>query len=129
MADPAKIGLAGTVGSPSAAAVPILPSADLERSRAFYAFLGFTVLDLAEDYLRVRLDDAELHLYPAPDTDPGMNAAGWYLRTAYPDELRDKWTADGLDCPEVPVPRYFGETLFAVFDPDGNMLRVGPLAG
>lgn len=128
MAGRPKIGLAGSVGSPSAS-VPILPSADLERSRAFYAFLGFTVLDIARDYLRVRLDEAELHLYPAPDIDPGSNAAGWYLRTAYPDELRDKWTADGLDCPEVPVPSYFGPTLFAVIDPDGNMLRVGPLSG
>ena len=61
-----------------ATSVPILPSADLERTRAFYCFLGFTVVDAADEYLRLRFDDAEVHFYPAPDTDPADNASGWY---------------------------------------------------
>jgi len=114
--------LAGIV----ATAVPILPSADLERTRAFYCFLGFTVVDAAADYLRLRYDDAEVHFYPDPDTDAAMNAAGLYLRVAEPDELREKWSADGLECPDVPVAAVFGPTTFAVVDPDGALLRVGP---
>ena len=113
----------------SSTAVPILPSADLERSRAFYSFLGFTVLDVAQDYLRVRHDEAEVHFYLSFETGPESNPGGWYLRSDHPDELREKWIADGLDCPDVPTPRRYGPTSFAVFDPDGNMLRVGPLTG
>jgi catechol 2,3-dioxygenase-like lactoylglutathione lyase family enzyme len=108
-------------------AVPILPSADLDRSRAFYSFLGFRVLDQSTDYLQVALDGVQLHLYLAADTDPGANPSGWYLRTAHPGELREKWCADGVECPEAQVPREYGPTVFALVDPDGNMLRVGPL--
>jgi catechol 2,3-dioxygenase-like lactoylglutathione lyase family enzyme len=109
-----------------ATSVPILPSADLERTRAFYAFLGFTVVDAADDYLRLRYDDAEVHFYPDPDTDPADNASGWYLRVAEPEELREKWRHDGVECPDAPVPAVFGPTTFAVVDPDGAMVRVGP---
>ena len=109
-----------------ATSVPILPSADLERTRAFYCFLGFTVVDAADEYLRLRYDDAEVHFYPDPDTDPSSNASGWYLRVAEPEELREKWRADGLECPDVPVPAVFGPTVFAVSDPDGALVRVGP---
>lgn len=113
----------------SASAVPILPSGDIERSRAYYAFLGFTVLDFEEDYLRVAHDGAEVHLYLAPETDPLTNPCGWYLKAPEPEELREKWTADGLECLHVPAPAYYGPTLFALIDPDGNMLRVGPATG
>jgi hypothetical protein len=121
------IGLAGSVAAVSA--VPILPSADLGRSQAFYAFLGFTIVDASGEYLRLRLDEAEMHLYAAADTDPHTNPSGWYLRTPFPEELREKWVADGLECPDVEVPSWCGPTLFAVIDPDGNMMRVGPLSG
>ncbi|MEY9911705.1 catechol 2,3-dioxygenase-like lactoylglutathione lyase family enzyme [Catenulispora sp. MAP12-49] len=109
-----------------ATSVPILPSADLERTRAFYCFLGFTVVDAADEYLRLRYDDAEVHFYPAPDTDPAENPSGWYLRVQEPEELREKWSHDGVECPEVPVPAVYGPTVFAVADPDGALLRVGP---
>jgi len=112
-----------------ATSAPILPSADLRRTRAFYCFLGFTVVDASEDYLRVRYDDAEIHFYPAPHTDPDTNASGWYLRVEHPEELREKWAADGAECLDVPVPAVFGTTVFAVIDPDGGLLRVGPAGG
>jgi catechol 2,3-dioxygenase-like lactoylglutathione lyase family enzyme len=108
-------------------AVPILPSADLDRSRDFYAFLGFQVLGQSPDYLRIAFDSVQLHFYLAAEADAWANPAGWYLRTAHPGELREKWCADGVECPAVPVPREYGPTVFALIDPDGNMLRVGPL--
>ena len=120
---------AGPVVYAPSAAVPILPSGDLERSRAFYAFIGFAVLDLEEDYLRVSHDGVEVHLYLAPETDAASNPCGWYLKAAEPQDLREKWTADGLECVDVPVAAYYGATSFALIDPDGNMLRVGPAIG
>jgi len=84
-------------------------------------------VDAADEYLRLRFDDAEVHFYPAADTDPAANASGWYLRVEEPEELREKWQHDGVECPDVPVPAVYGPTLFAVADPDGALLRVGPV--
>lgn len=53
-----------------AALVPILPSSDLERSLAYYRYLGFDLLERATDYARLSWCDAELHLYPHPPSTP-----------------------------------------------------------
>jgi len=111
-------------------AVPILPSLDLDRSLAFYAYLGFELLSRTADYLRVALDGAELHLYLDPDLEPVANGAGCYLRFADPGALRAAWSADRVDCldlPDLPGAEAYGPTDFAVIDPGGNTLRVGPL--
>jgi catechol 2,3-dioxygenase-like lactoylglutathione lyase family enzyme len=109
-------------------AVPILPSGDLDRAEAFYAYLGFRLLGRGEDYLRVARGAIELHLYFAPDHDPVNNSAGCYLRVADPARLRGDWCADGIRCLDVPGSRPYGETVFALVDPDGNTLRYGPAA-
>ena len=108
------------------AAVPVLPSVDLARAEACYTYLGFRVLSRAEDYLRVARDGIELHFYLAPDHDPFANSAGCYLQIDDPEALRAVWCADGVDCLDVPAPAYYGPTVFAVVDPDGNTLRIGP---
>lgn len=112
--------------TPAWAAVPVLPSADLARAEGCYSYLGFRVLGRAEDYLRVARDGIELHFYLAPDHDPFANSAGCYLQIDDPAALRAIWCADGVDCLDVPAPAYYGPTVFAVVDPDGNTLRIGP---
>lgn len=112
-----------------AALVPILPSSDLERSVAYYQYLGFDVLERAADYARLQWRSAELHLYPHPEIDPTANSAGCYLRVADPDALRTTWADDGVDCLDMPVKPHYGTTVFAVIDPDGNTLRIGPQDG
>jgi catechol 2,3-dioxygenase-like lactoylglutathione lyase family enzyme len=114
-----------------AALVPILPSGDLERSLAYYRYLGFDLLEHSADYARLSWRDAELHLYPNPAINPIANSAGCYLRVADPDALRSAWTGDGVACIdslETTIPPHFGKTVFAVIDPDGNTLRIGPNA-
>ncbi|MBR7829539.1 VOC family protein [Actinospica sp. MGRD01-02] len=106
-------------------AVPILPSADLRRAEAFYRYLGFRVVGRGEGYLQLARGDIELHLYLAPGHDPLTNSAGCYLRVADPARLRDAWCTDGINCLDVPGSGPFGETLFALVDPDGNTLRYG----
>jgi hypothetical protein len=106
-------------------AVPILPSGDLGRAAAFYAYLGFQVARCGADYLRVSHGEIELHLYLAEDHDPLTNPAGCYLRVSDPAGLRDEWCTDGVDCLEVPGSEPYGQTVFAVVDPDGNTLRYG----
>jgi catechol 2,3-dioxygenase-like lactoylglutathione lyase family enzyme len=106
-------------------AVPILPSGDLRRAEAFYAYLGFRVTDRREGYLQLAHGAIELHLYLAPGHDPRANSAGCYLRVADPGRLRAAWCTDGIDCLEVPGSAPYGQTVFALVDPDGNTLRYG----
>ena len=106
-------------------AVPILPSGDLRRAEAFYAYLGFRVTGRGADYLRVVRGDIELHLYLEPGLDPLANPAGCYLRVADPAGLRTVWCTDGVNCLEVAGSGAYGETVFALVDPDGNTLRYG----
>lgn len=108
-------------------AVPVLPSTDLARSQAFYSYLGFRVLGRTADYLRVADGRIELHLYLDGQNDPLANSAGCYLRVEDPDALCAAWTADGVNCLQVPNSSDYGSTLFAIVDPDGNTLRYGPL--
>jgi len=106
-------------------AVPILPSGDLSRAEAFYAYLGFQVVRCGADYLRVTHGEIELHLYLAEGHDPLTNSSGCYLRVSDPAGLRSEWGTDGVDCLEVPGSEPYGATVFAVVDPDGNTLRYG----
>jgi|SRR5947209_12699974 len=108
-------------------AVPILPSGDLDQALACYRYLGFTVLGRAADYLRLGLGPVELHLYLEPTLDPLRNSAGCYLRVPNPAVLRAAWSADGVNCLELPGTAAYGTSLFAVIDSDGNTLRFGPL--
>jgi hypothetical protein len=108
-------------------AVPILPSADLDRALACYRYLGFALLGRASDYLRLSLGPVELHLYLEPALDPLRNSAGCYLRVADPAALRKAWDGDGVNCLDLPGIAAYGTSLFAVIDSDGNTLRIGPL--
>jgi hypothetical protein len=109
-------------------AVPILPSADLDRALGCYTYLGFTVLGRTADYLRLALGPVELHLYLDPGLDPLRNSAGCYVRVADPAALRTAWADDGVNCLDLPGTDGYGRSLFAVIDSDGNTLRVGPLS-
>jgi len=107
------------------AAVPILPSGDLRRAEAFYRYLGFRVAGRGAEYLRLTTGVIELHLYLVPGHDPLANSAGCYLKVVDPAALRAACRADGLNCLEVAGSGGYGETVFALVDPDGNTLRYG----
>ena len=109
-------------------AVPVLPSGDLARAESFYSYLGFRVLDRGGDYLQLAHGAIELHLYLSAGHDPVTNPAGCYLRVADPVRLRKDWCTDGISCLDVPGSEAYGETLFALVDPDGNTLRYGRAA-
>ena len=70
-------------------------------------------------------------MYLDPAIDPLANSTGCYLAVADADALRKAWIGDGvncIDCLETTLPPRFGKTAFAVVDPDGNTLRIGPSA-
>jgi catechol 2,3-dioxygenase-like lactoylglutathione lyase family enzyme len=106
--------------------VPVLPSGDLDRAEAFYRYLGFRTVGRGADYLQVAHGGIELHLYLSEGHDPVGNPAGCYLKVSDPLRLRGDWFTDGVSCLDVPGSGPYGQTLFALVDPDGNTLRYGP---
>ncbi|MFJ4713015.1 bleomycin resistance protein [Streptomyces sp. NPDC088785] len=117
---------------------PIMPSRVLSRTVDFYAALGFgATTHLPDDgYLILESDDAELHFFHAPRTDPLTTAHGAYLRldggAHLADALYAQWRLTGLTTDPYATPRLvepddtvYGMREFALVDPDGNLLRVG----
>lgn len=115
-------------------ACPILPSADFDRTTAFYARFGFeTEMRLSGDgpgapYLI--LSRAPLYLHFAAAGDAGAGAQAVYIVTADADGWGERLRALGL--PQSGVPRFedvanmpWARRECAIVDPDGNRLRFG----
>ena len=49
--------------------IPVLPSSDFDRTRQFYARLGFRQINVYPDYLLLERDGQELHFFLQVD-DP-----------------------------------------------------------
>ena len=113
-------------GTPRTLLFPVLPCADLARSRAFYARLGLEVAADHGDYLRLAGGGLELHLRalgPEEALDPAHNPGGVYLRVEPVDAFASRFTRDELIHPPKRQPWDMYE--FALSDPDGALVRVG----
>ncbi len=117
--------------------IPILHSADLARTAAFYARLGFTESGRWPDYLIVTHPSGiELHATLDRTVDRWTNGLSCYIR--FPDAagaraLHDAWAATEVPAPaelRAPWTTDYGLLEFALIDPDGNLVRIGgALAG
>ncbi|WP_024585936.1 VOC family protein [Aliihoeflea sp. 2WW] len=110
----------------TARAIPVLPSLDIERTRRFYEErLGFTATHYAdEDYLIVRRGEIELHFWRTDDEKlPPVSSA--YIRGRDALALRDDFVARGAEKVSPIMARDWGMTEFYLWDPDGNLLRIG----
>ena len=113
-------------------ACPILPSRDFDATVAFYAAIGFGVsLRLDGQYLIVQRDGAELHFFHHPSHVPQDSDHGAYIRTDDVDAVSDGIAAAGMPS-EDGYPRFqpaedtpWGVREATVWDPDGNLLRIG----
>ena len=106
-----------------------LPAQSLDAAQVFYARLGFETAFRDEGWLILRRGPLELEIFPHPGLDPAASAASACVRVADADRLHADWSSAGL--PATGIPRMteprdepFGWRLFAVVDPDGNLLRV-----
>jgi len=106
----------------AAKAIPILPSADLDRTSAFYRTLGMEEVARYEGYLLLNLRGVEMHFSLRDDS----STAGEAL-VLVPDagrlwkQLKSR-DVTGLG-PVEDQPHGIRE--FVVTDPDGNRIRVG----
>jgi catechol 2,3-dioxygenase-like lactoylglutathione lyase family enzyme len=116
------------------AAVPVLPSRDLQETLDFYETLGFENLGAPPeqwDYLIIGRGDLWLHFHAAPDVDPLTTAAGCYLYVEDADALHEVWRTAVEPDPATgarivtPVDTDYGMREFAVVDRSGNLIRVG----
>jgi len=111
---------------------PIMPSADILRSEAFYSALGFfTVYKEIDSYLLMKREGAEVHFFfkeghKAPDSEHGA-----YVRPS--DVQAFSAEVEKLGLPrEKAFPRFWpaedkpwGMCEAVIWDPDGNLIRAG----
>jgi len=109
------------------AIVAIVPTADMQRSLAFYKAFGFQI-DLYQDgtqYAFLHLDGNYIHLRLADPAELTNNPGGAYIYVQDADRFHARLLAAGLTplCPPQNQPWKCRE--FAISDPYGFLLRIG----
>ena len=106
--------------------IPILPSLDIEVTKAFYRDqLGFnaTVYE-AEQYLIVRRNEMEIHFWKTDDSNlPQVSAC--YIRGGEVPSLHTEFSARGVEKLSAFTVRPWNMKEFYVWDPHGNLLKFG----
>ncbi len=113
---------------------PILPSKDLDETRAFYEAIGFEAVGVFPDYgyLILQRDTAELHFFTHAELDVAENYAAGYLRLPDVDPLSDHLATLGIPEGDKGIPRWspahdtpWGMRETVWIDPNGNLIRAG----
>jgi catechol 2,3-dioxygenase-like lactoylglutathione lyase family enzyme len=109
-------------------AVPLLASADLDRTLAFYESLGFTNKGAPHeewDYLIIEYGGSEFH-FVGPQLGERQPGSCWVYADDV-DSVYEQWTSGGADAARFTALGHtnFGMRAFTMFDPDGNEVRVG----
>ncbi len=111
------------------ATIPILPSADLQRTANFYNCLGFHGQRRYPDYLILQRDGQELHFFLHAEPHPGDHSHfACYIRATDIDGLFAEIQAAGLAA-NPPSDRPWGQREMELIDPDGTLLRIGQPVG
>jgi catechol 2,3-dioxygenase-like lactoylglutathione lyase family enzyme len=114
------------VSADPARAIPILPSPDIEATKAFYTqSLGFeAIYHVAEQYLIVRRNEMEIHFwYTADRALPEVSSC--YIRGGEIAALHAEFSNRGVKKLSPFEVRLWNMKEFYVHDPHGNLLRFG----
>jgi hypothetical protein len=103
------------------AAIPILPSRDLDRTAAFYAVAGFEQADRHDRYLVLHNDGTELHFSLHDTVTPTTCFVHVADAAKMWKQLRHLGTPGVGDLTDED----YGLREFTITDPDGNQIRVG----
>lgn len=115
-------------------AIPILPSRDLNETRAFYERLGFQAAGWWPTefggYAILRRGDLSMHFFAFQDISPDQNYAQCYWRVKDVDALYAEFHSAGLTLSGTPrlepvEDKPWGMREFSITDPNGNLVRVG----
>ena len=111
-------------------AIPILPSADLDRTIGFWGPVGFDVVERFDGYLVTHAGGVELHftLDAGQELSEGLFGQRPGLAFVHVQDALALWkhlrSADVAGVGPVDE-RDYGLREFAVTDPDGNRVRFG----
>lgn len=111
---------------------PIMPSRDFDVTEAFYAQLGFqTRYKQTGQYLLMNRDAVEVHFFHHPKNDPAICDHGAYLRPTDVNTFSAEIETLGLPRDNA-FPKFapaedkpWGMREATLWDPDGNLIRVG----
>jgi catechol 2,3-dioxygenase-like lactoylglutathione lyase family enzyme len=104
------------------AAIPVLPSSDLDRTAAFYAPVGFIEAKRHEGYLLLHGGDVELHFGLCAHVTPGQ----CFLFVGDAMKLwKQLHGVRRIDRIGPIVEQDYGLREFVLTDPDGNQVRIG----
>jgi catechol 2,3-dioxygenase-like lactoylglutathione lyase family enzyme len=103
-----------------------LPSADLDRTAAFYSALGFTISFKDDGWMILDRDPITLEFFPVA-VDPRTNTGSACVRVDDLDSLYADFSEAGR-LPRRTAPRVLpiseaGLRMFVLIDPDGNLVR------
>ena len=110
-------------------ATPNLPSANLDRTEAFYSALGFSTDFKDDGWMILERGPVMLEFFPL-EIDPRETFGCACVRVNDLDTLRDAFSAAG-ELSEfcrwtpgvLPIREANGLRMFILIDPDGNLLR------
>jgi catechol 2,3-dioxygenase-like lactoylglutathione lyase family enzyme len=111
----------GRTWRPVAKAIPILPSADLDRTSAYYRTFGMEEVARYEGYLLMGFRGVELHFISRDSTDAGEA----FILVPDAGRLWKQLKSQGAAGLGPVEDRSHGLREFVVTDPDGNRIRVG----
>ena len=113
---------------------PILPSRNLDETRAFYEAIGFRAWfrggGVNPQYEILSRGHLVVHFFVERGLEPEKNDAGCYLRVVDADAFHG--VCEVLHLPISGIPRRtaprdesWGMREFTIVDPSGNLLRIG----
>ena len=108
---------------------PILPTGDMDRMRAHYEHLGFSVRVHGGGYGTASRDGFSIHFRLAADHNPDTGAGALYLAVSDADALHAEWVAAGVGETSDLFDPGFGVWEAAHTDADGNLIRFGSPVG
>jgi catechol 2,3-dioxygenase-like lactoylglutathione lyase family enzyme len=103
------------------AAIPILPSADMDRTAAFYTAAGFSETERHDGYLLLHNSGVELHFTRETNPVPGQCFVHVADAVKLWKQLRDRGITGVGEIAE----QDYGLREFVLTDPDGNRIRIG----
>jgi DNA-binding MarR family transcriptional regulator len=107
--------------------MPILPTTDMARTKAFYQGLGFAVTLDGDEFIIVQRDSIELAFGINANHDPKTTAGCVYVRVTDSQALYESWK--GIEGVKTPIDQDYRMRDLPVGDPDNNLILFGsPLA-
>jgi hypothetical protein len=108
---------------------PIFPTADMDRMRAHYEALGFSVHVHGGGYGTAARDGIRIHFELVTDTGPATQRGAAYLGVDDADALHAEWRSAAVGETTDLFDPGFGVWEASHTDGDGNLLRFGsPIA-